>query len=103
MKKKVLGTNVKKRALGILMALTLTVGSAIPAMAATVYYKGDAVYWDYGRKLGVFSFSEVQTSVYEHSATANSTTSGWQDPGVKAYAQQFIGTGTATAYWNCRG
>lgn len=65
--------------------------------------KGDAVYWNYGRKLSVFSFSEVQTSVYEHSATANSTSSGWQDPGVKAYAQQFVGTGTATAYWSCRG
>lgn len=95
---------MKKKAIGILAALTLMVGSAIPAMAAaeTVYYKGEAVYWDHGRKLGVFSYSEVQTSVFEHSATANSTTSGWKDPGVKAYAQHFVGTGTAVAYWNCR-
>ena len=29
---------MKKRILGMLMALTFTLGSAIPAMAATVWY-----------------------------------------------------------------
>ncbi|MGN0307010.1 MAG: hypothetical protein ACI4DN_02215 [Lachnospiraceae bacterium] len=93
---------MKKKALGIIMALVLVIGSSIPALAATVYYKGDAVYWNYGRKLAVISFSEVQTTIYEHSATANATSSGWKNPGVVAYAEQFVGTGTAVAYWNCR-
>ena len=29
--------------------------------------------------------------------------SGWKNPGVEARASQFVGTGAATAYWNCRG
>lgn len=93
---------MKKKILTGLTALSLCVMSAIPAMAATVYYKGDAVNWDHGRKMGVISYSDVQTNKYDHSATANSTCSGWKSPGVRAYAQQFVGTGTASAYWNCR-
>lgn len=86
----------------MVLAITITMGSAVPALAATVYYNGVAVSWDYGRKLAVYSFSTVQTNVFTHSATANTTTSGWKAPGIKAHAEQFVGTGTATAYWNCK-
>lgn len=93
---------MKKRALTLAIAMTLMVTSAVPAMAKTVYYKGSAVSWDYGRTKVVYSYSDVQSTVYEHSATANTTSSGWKKPGVKAHAQQYVGTKTATAYWNCR-
>lgn len=93
---------MKKRVLTLVVALSLMITSAVPAMAATVYYRGSAVSWDYGRTMAVFSYSDVQSSVYEHSATANTTSSGWKKPSVKAHAQQFVGTNKATAYWNCR-
>lgn len=93
---------MKKKILGITLGVVLTLVGAVPAMAETVYYNGDAVSWDHGRKLAVYSYSAVQTSIYEHSATANTTSSGWIEAGTKAYAQQFVGTKTATAYWNCR-
>ena len=93
---------MKKKILKSLTVLSLCSLMAIPALADTVYYNGDAVEWNYGRKLKVYSYSQVITSVYEHSATANTNCSGWQDPGVEAYASKFIGTGTAQCYWNCR-
>lgn len=93
---------MRKKFLAGLTVFSLCIMSAIPAMAATVYYNGDAISWDYGRKLAVYSYSDVQTGKYEHSATANSTFSGWKLPGTLAHAQEFVGTGAATAYWNCR-
>lgn len=51
----------------------------------------------------VFSYSDVQSSDYEHRATANGVSSGWKDPGVMATVAAFIGGGTAQCYWNCRG
>lgn len=93
---------MKRRVLALVAAVTVLTTSAVPAMAATVYYKGSAVSWDYGRTLGVYSYSDVQSTIYQHSATANTTSSGWKNPGVKAHAQQYVGTKTATAYWNCR-
>ena len=80
----------------------LGIGSSVVS-AATVYYKGSAVYWDYGRAAAVFSYSDVQSSDYEHRATANGVSSGWKDPGVMATVAAFIGGGTAQCYWNCRG
>ena len=74
--------------------------------AKTVKYKGTSVYWNYGRTgfWQDYSFSEVQSSVYEHTATANSVSSGWKNPCVKAYAECYIGwSTTAECYWNCRG
>ncbi|MDB3086483.1 hypothetical protein C4097_18605 [Clostridioides difficile] len=94
-------TYEKKTFTGLLV-LALCSMTAIPAMAETVYYNGNAVNWEHGRKWGVYSFSKVQTSLYEHSATANSTFSGWKDMGYFAYAQEFVGADTAVAYWNCR-
>lgn len=94
---------LKKIASTTLIGLSLLgIGSSV-ASAATVYYKGSAVYWDYGRTAAVFSYSNVQSTVYEHTATANGVSSGWQDPGVMASATAFIGGGTAQCYWNCRG
>lgn len=93
---------MKKRIATLSLVMALMVISAIPVCAMTVYYNGTPVSWDYGRKAGVISYSTVMSSVYEHSATANTTFSGWQKPGVEAHAEQFVGTGQATAYWNCR-
>jgi hypothetical protein len=78
--------------------------SAVKVLADTVYYKGHAVYWNYGRfcPLKDWSFSEVQSSVFWHSATANSVSSGRQRPCVLARAECHIGVlGHATAAWNC--
>ncbi|PKD97438.1 hypothetical protein CW717_11255 [Macrococcoides caseolyticum] len=91
----------------VLSAVILgSVGAAIPAAAdaavSSPTFKGVKISWDHGRKHGVYSYSTVQTGKFEHSATANSTFSGWKKPGVVADAQQFVGTGTASAYWNCR-
>ncbi|SUY48462.1 Uncharacterised protein [Clostridium putrefaciens] len=93
---------MKKKILIGLTAFSLCLMTAIPAMAQTVYYNGTPVSWNHGRKLGVYSYSDVQTGVYDHSATANSDFSGWKSPGILAHAQKFIGTGTVETYWNCR-
>lgn len=87
---------------GLVSAALLGVGAGA-AYAETVYYKDTPVSWDHGRFLKVFSYSDVQSSIYEHVATANTTSSGWQEPGVQASAKQFVGTGHATAFWDCRG
>lgn len=94
---------LKKTLSIMLLSTALAAGGAGIANADTVYYKGSAISWDYGRTWGVTSFSDVQSGVYEHSATANTTFSGWKNAGVKAHAEQFVGTGSATAYWNARG
>jgi hypothetical protein len=88
----------------MVLVVVLTFGAAIPALATstTVYYNGTPVAWEYGRSILVNSYSKVQSSEYEHLATANTTSSGWQKKTVLASAEQFVGTGTATAYWNCR-
>lgn len=85
----------------VIMILT-SIPGIVYASSETVYFNGDPVHWEYGRKWGVYSFSEVQTHKYEHSATANSTFSGWKEPGEVAYVSQFVGTSTARAYWDCR-
>lgn len=78
-------------------------GTAVAAQAITVYYKGTAVSWKYGRSWGTVSYSNVMSSVYWHGATANTTFSGWAKPGNLASATHFVGAGAAYAYWNCRG
>ncbi|NPT52991.1 hypothetical protein GNZ10_25340 [Ralstonia sp. 3N] len=95
--------SVKKIAVGALLAVGVALGGAGAANAVTVYYKGSAVSWDYGRTWAVYSESHVQSSVYEHHSTANLTPSGWKRPGVVASASQYVGAAMATAYWNCRG
>jgi hypothetical protein len=59
---------MKKRikALVVTLVVMFTLALAAPAFADTVYYKGTAVSWDYGRTLVVYSYSDVQSSYYEH-------------------------------------
>ncbi|ROR83600.1 hypothetical protein SAMN06295974_1671 [Plantibacter flavus] len=94
---------IKKALTVTLLSAALLAGGAGIAHAETVYYKGSAISWDHGRSWGVTSYSSVQSGAYEHSATANTTFSGWKAPGVLASAEQWVGTGSATAYWNARG
>ena len=94
--------SIKKMVTTSLLALTLAGAGGSIVSAATVWYNDPAVYWDYGRTAGLWSYSHVQSGVYEHSATANGAFSGWKRPGVEARASKYIGTGTAQCYWNCR-
>lgn len=94
---------LNKVVLGALTVTTLGIAAPVVSEAATVWYKDTAVSWNHGRSLGVTSYSTVQSSYYDHSTTANTTFSGWKKPGVQAHAQQWVGTGSATAYWNVRG
>ncbi|HHK1576438.1 TPA: hypothetical protein ACQOIZ_001707 [Streptococcus pyogenes] len=94
--------NIKKFISTSLIALILAGAGGSIVSAATVYYNGTAVYWDYGRTAGLWSYSNVQSGVYEHSSTANGAFSGWKKPGVEARASKFIGNATAQCYWNCR-
>ncbi|MCD4556655.1 hypothetical protein [Schaalia sp. lx-100] len=93
---------VKKTSAAVLLSLIVLTGSIGIAHAEVVYYKGLAVNWDHGRTLLIYSYSDVNTKYFEHAATANSTTSGWKKPGVRAYAKQYIGASPASAYWDCR-
>lgn len=83
---------------------TSLIGAAPAVFAAskTVYYGDYALHWDYGRSWGVNSYSKVQSSSLDHLATANTTSSGWKAPEVLASASQFVGTGSAYAYWDAR-
>ena len=93
---------MKKRLLSVGLAFILAISLAIPVFAETVYYNGDAVYWDHGVNIFRVCYSKVMSGEYEHSATANEAFSDWQAPGTLAEAKQFVGTGRAYAYWNCR-
>ena len=101
------GTNIiKKRSIALLVTVLTLAASSLGVAAKTVKYNGQSVYWNYGRTGDWldYSFSEVQTSLFEHTATANSVSSGWKAPGVRAYAECYIGWfTTAECYWNCRG
>lgn len=96
--------NTKKKIVGLMAALLImaSVPGIVHAASKTVYHKGYAVYWEYGRAWGLYSYSEVQTHRFTHSATANGTFSGWEKPGVLAKASHYIGLGTARAYWDCK-
>lgn len=84
--------SIKKIITTSLLTLTLAGAGDSIVSTVTVWYKGSAVYWNYGRTAGLWSYSNVQASVYEHSATANGTFSGWQSPGVEEHVSKFIGT-----------
>ena len=76
--------------------------SATPVLANTVYYKGSAVEWDYGRRAGFWGWSHVQSGSYTHATTVNGTFSGWKKPGRRASVDKYIGTSTLQAYWSCK-
>lgn len=94
-------TKITAAALAMFSLATAT--QATPVLARTVYYKGTPINWDYGRRAGFWSYSNVSSHVYEHAATANSSFSGWKKPKITADAQQYVGNGLATAYWDARG
>lgn len=94
----------KKTVIGMILGVLIIISGPAVALAETVYYNGTPVNWDHGRKNFVTSYSEVQSHVYDHAATANNTFSGWvgRDDGA-AYAEQTVGIFPAVAYWDCRG
>ncbi|MBR5950105.1 MAG: hypothetical protein IKZ87_01580 [Actinomycetaceae bacterium] len=97
-------TKMKKAVAAVTAAVMMTFAVPGIANAATVYYKGTAVYWGHGRTIsGLYGYSEVQSSVYQHHATVNGKASGWKNPSTLARAEKYIGKATVGAYWNCRG
>lgn len=78
------------------------VTSATPVCAKTVYYKGSAVEWDYGRTAGLWGWSHVQSGTYTHGTTVNGKWSGWQSPGIMASVSKFIGNEKLQVYWSCK-
>lgn len=96
-------TKMKKAVAAVTAALMMAFAVPGVANAATVYYKGSAVYWNYGRTIsGLYGYSEVQSSVYPHSATVNGVVV--KKPKAQlARAEKYVGTGTVHAYWNCWG
>lgn len=86
-----------------ILCCLMCAGTPAIALADTVYYKGSAVYWNYGRNAGVFGFSDCNSAHYEHHSSCNGYTSGWKDPDVLSQAWGFIGADTLEAYWSCRG
>lgn len=94
----------KKTVVAALLGAMIVMSGPAIALAETVYYNGTPVYWDHGRKWGITSYSDVQSHVYDHAATANDTFSGWVGPNDgHAYAEQPVGVFPAVAYWDCRG
>jgi hypothetical protein len=93
----------KKSIVTALLCCALCIGGPTVALANTVYYKGSAVYWNYGRNAGVFGFSDCNSQVYEHCSSCNGYSSGWKSPGTLSQAWGWVGPATINAYWNCRG
>lgn len=88
----------------MLLVVGLATPAAVNAVSTTVRYKGVAVYWEYGRTLSqLWSYSQVGTHRFKKRARANGASSGWKKAkSSDAYAEQFIGTGTARCYWYCK-
>lgn len=78
---------------------------SVPALAAskTVYHKGKAVYWGWGRTANLYAYSEVSTSYFTHSAGVNGVNSGWKSPGKLAKATKWtVAWDPVQAYWSCK-
>lgn len=93
----------KKSIVIALLCCLMCVGAPALALADTVYYKGTAVFWNYGRNAALVGFSDCNSAYYEHHSSCNGYVSGWKKAGVLAQAWGFIGTNTLEAYWSCRG
>ncbi len=94
---------VKKSLVAAALCTALCAGVSGAAVARTGYYKGSAVYWNYGRNVGLVGFSDCNSQKYEHCSSVNGYSSGWQQPGTLSQAWGFVGPSTIQAYWNCRG
>ena len=93
---------MKKKFRVLALTLAMCTMCTVPAMAKTVTYKGQNVYWDYGRKYLIIGYSDVQTHRFTHSATVNNKFSGWKKKGVEAYVDKTVGHSTVYAYWDCK-
>ncbi|EGQ2827398.1 hypothetical protein JL777_04790 [Staphylococcus pseudintermedius] len=83
-------------------SISISTPATVDATVKSPTFHGVKIHWEYGRTFFTYSYSIVQTGRFTHSATANSTFSGWKRPGVKAVAKQYVGWRLAVAYWNCR-
>ncbi|WP_321971662.1 hypothetical protein [Paratractidigestivibacter sp.] len=92
-----------KKSIAALLCVSICAAAPVAALADTVYYKGTAVYWHYGRNAGVWGFSDCNSAIYEHHSSCNGYESGWMEPDDLAQAWGYIGTDTLEAYWSCRG
>lgn len=96
-------TIFKKWAVLGLVTLGLTTSGTAFAASQTAYYRRTPVYWGHGRTAGVWSYSKVQSHIYQHCTTTNGVWSGWKGRGTLAVPNTWIAPRThATAYWNCR-
>lgn len=93
----------KKFLVTVLFGCLLCFGATATAYAYTVYYKGSAVFWNYGRNAAAWGFSDCNSQSYEHCSSVNGYSSGWKDPGVLSTAWGWVGSNTLEAYWDCRG
>ncbi|ARJ51114.1 hypothetical protein [Staphylococcus lutrae] len=96
--------NIKRWVVVFLLSISMmmSIPAVIDAATESPTFKGVKIHWEHGRKHFFYSYSNVQTGKFMHSATANAIFSGWKRPGTSAYAQQYVGFKKAVAYWNCR-
>ncbi|MBP3223420.1 MAG: hypothetical protein J6M18_05800 [Actinomycetaceae bacterium] len=87
-----------------LLMCSLAFPAAADAASKTVYYKGTAVYWQYGRTLSqIYGYSEVASGRFAHRATVNGLSSSWVPAGKKnARAEKRVGFSTVRAQWDCK-
>ena len=88
----------KKSIVIVLLCRLMRVSAPAIALADAVYYKGSAVFWNYGRNAGVLGFSDRNSSACERHSSCNGYVSGWKEPGTLAQAWGFIGTVALEAY-----
>lgn len=103
---------LKKRFMGTVVAMALVgvvgvvgIGAATPASAnadvRTVEYGAS---WDFGSIPGIHGWSNLFSSVRDHSSTVTtvgkSQYSGWTSAGNESYAELWWSVGTFNAYYN---
>jgi lactococcin 972 family bacteriocin len=93
--------NARRKIVPGVAAAALTVGSALPALAATEYPGGGI--WNYGVNEIVYSYYQHRTSIHGSSVVngwGTRVSSGCKSPGVTARAEAPARTGYADyAYW----
>ena len=76
--------SLKKWAVLGLVTLGLTTSGTAFAASQTLYYRGTPVYWEHGRIAGVWSYSKVQSHIYQRCTTAKGVWSGWKSRGTRS-------------------
>ena len=98
---------MKKRIVMLATTLGILVSCVAPVLATSSisYYNGTPVYFEYGRTIAyVYAYSSVQSSYYTHSTSIKKSnggvaSSGKKAPGVKAYAEAYVGFNTPQCWW----